>query len=317
MIMAMVAAYLVLLHLLFNVFKVVKASNRNKIIVTIAGCLGIFAFWYVVTYNQPQSNQLLVYRTTVQMVPRVSGRVIEVDVERNKPVSKGDVLFRLDPRAYQYKLNRLNAELELAKIRFNQATILAERNAGPLVDVQRREAEVNSLEAQVDNAELDLAETVVYAPSNGYVTAMLLQPGFVATQFRPALTFIDTDSVFVGAAFKQQSLELAQIGDPAEIALDRYPGRIFIGTVSRITEASGAGILAANSPVPTFTGEDTPHARFFVQFELDDKKLAQSLPPGASGAAAIYSTKSIQQTAMIRRVAIRFYTFFNYVLPDG
>ncbi len=146
---------------------------------------------------------------------------------------------------------------------------------------------------------------------------MLLQPGFVATQFRPALTFIDTDSVFVGAAFKQQSLQLAQTGDPAEIALDRYPGKIFSGTVSRITEASGSGILAANSPVPTFTEQGTPHARFFVQFKLDDTEVANTLPPGASGAAAIYSSNGIQQTSMIRRVAIRFYTFFNYILPDG
>jgi len=317
MIMAMIAAYLVLLHLVFNVFKVVQASGRNKIIVTIAGCIGIFMFWYVVTYNQPQSNQLIVYRTNVQMVPRVAGRVIEVAVERNTPVTKGDVLFRLDPRAYQYKLDRLNAELKLAEIRLNQATILAERNAGPIVDVQRREAEVNSLKAQVDSAELDLAETVVYAPSNGYVTALLLQPGFVATQFRPALTFIDTDRVFVGAAFKQQSLQLAALGDPAEIALDRFPGRIFTGKVSAITEASGSGIVAANAAIPTFTEKGVPHARFFVQFELDNAEIAKTLPPGASGAAAIYSSKGVQQTSMIRRVAIRFYTFFNYILPDG
>ncbi len=317
MIMAMVAAYLVVLYLLFNVFKVVDASNRNKIVVTIAGCIGIFAFWYVVTYNQPQSNQLIVYRTTVQMVPRVSGRVVDVAVERNVPVARGDVLFKLDPRAYQYKLDRLVAERDLAQLRLEQATILAERNAGPVVDVQSRQAEVASLSAQIASAELDLAETVVYAPSNGYVTAMTLQPGFVATQFRPALTFIDTDKVFLGAAFKQQALQLAGVGDPVEIALDRYPGRIFNGKVSAITEASGSGIIAANSAVPTLTDAGVPRARFLVQFKLDNAAMAKELPPGASGAVAIYSSQGIQQTSMIRRVAIRFYSYFNYVLPDG
>lgn len=317
MIMAMIAAYLVLLHLLFNVFKVVKASNRNKIIVTIAGCVGIFLFWYVVTFNQPQSNQLIVYRTTIQMVPRVTGRVVEVNVERITPIAKGDVLFKLDPRPYRYTLDRLEAEHELAAIRLNQATILAERKTGPVVEVQRWQAEVNKLEALIDSAELDLAETIVYAPSNGYVAAMTLKPGYVASPARAALNFVDTDNLHVGAAFKQQSLQLANIGDPVEIALDRYPGRIFTGTVKRITEASGTGILPVSGAVPTFTEAGVPHARFFVQFELDNAELAKTLPPGASGAAAIYSSKGVQKTAMIRRVAIRFYTYFNYILPDG
>ena len=317
MIMAMIAAYLVLLHLIFNVFKVVDASNRNKIIVTIVGCIGIFLFWYVVTFNQPQSNQLVVYRTTIQMVPRVTGRVIEVNVERNMPVARGDVLFKLDPRPYQYTLDRLKAEYELADIRLQQATTLAERNAGPVVDVQRRQAQVNSLGAQIEGAELDLAETVVYAPSDGYATAMTLETGYVASPNRPALNFINTESVFVGAAFKQQSLELAKVGDPVEIAFDRFPGQIFTGTVKVITEASGSGVLSPGAGIPVLTEQGVPHARFFVQFELDDEDLAKQLPPGASGAAAIYSSQGVQQTAMIRKVAIRFYTYFNYILPDG
>ncbi len=317
MIMAMIAAYLLALHLIFNVFKVVEASNRNKIIVTVVGCIGIILFWYVVTFNQPQSNHLIVYRTTTQMVPRVTGRVIEVNVERNQPVARGDVLFKLDPRPYQYTLDRLKAEHELAEIRLQQATTLAERDAGPPVEVQRRQAQVNTLGAQIEGAELDLAETVVYAPSNGYVTAMTLRPGYVASPNRAALNFIDTEQVHVGAPFKQQSLELAKVGDPAEIAFDRFPGRIFRGTVKVITEASGSGILAPNAGIPVFTEQGVPHARFYVQFELDDKDLAKRLPPGASGAVAIYSSAGIEKTAMIRKVAIRFYTYFNYILPDG
>ena len=316
MIMAMIAGYLVILHLIFNVFKLVDASNRNKIIVTVVGVIGISLFWYVVTFNQPQSNELVVYRTTTQMVPRVTGRVIEVAVQRNEPMNKGDVLFKIDPRPYRYTLERLEAEYRLASVRLEQATILAERNAGPVFDVQQRQAQVDSLNAQIAAAKLNLEETTVYAPSNGYVTAMTLQPGFIASPARPALNFIDTDRVFIGANFKQQSLEKARVGDPIEAALDRFPGKIFTGKVGAIVEASGAGILAPSAPVPT-SSKPAAHPRFFVRVAFDDTEFVKTLPPGASGAVAIYSSAGWQATAMIRRVAIRFYTFFNYILPDG
>lgn len=83
------------------------------------------------------------------------------------------------------------------------------------------------------------------------------------------------------------------------------------------TEASGSGIIAANTAVPTLTDAGVPRAKIFVLFEFDTEAKARELPPGASGAVAICSSQGIQQTSMIRRVAIRFYSYLNYVLPDG
>jgi multidrug resistance efflux pump len=44
-------------------------------------------------------------------VPQVRGRVVEVPVEPNRPVKKGDVLFRIDPTPYQLTVNSLEAQL--------------------------------------------------------------------------------------------------------------------------------------------------------------------------------------------------------------
>ena len=50
----------------------------------------------------PSSADLRVYRYTVPIVSQVRGRVIEVPIEEgNRPVKKGDVLFRIDPTPYQ------------------------------------------------------------------------------------------------------------------------------------------------------------------------------------------------------------------------
>ena len=63
----------------------------------------------------PSSADLRVFRYTVPIVSQVRGRVIEVPIEEgNRPVKKGDVLFRIDPTPYQLQVNTLQAQLASA-----------------------------------------------------------------------------------------------------------------------------------------------------------------------------------------------------------
>ena len=72
-------------------------------------CLNVFA---------PTTTDVRVVRYVVPIVSQVRGRVIEVPVENNRPVKKGDVLFKIDPTPYQNEVNSLKARLasEEAKV---------------------------------------------------------------------------------------------------------------------------------------------------------------------------------------------------------
>jgi len=72
-------------------------------------CLNIFA---------PTTTDVRVVRYVVPIVSQVRGRVIEVPVENNRPVKKGDVLFKIDPTPYQNEVASLKARLasEEAKV---------------------------------------------------------------------------------------------------------------------------------------------------------------------------------------------------------
>jgi multidrug resistance efflux pump len=59
----------------------------------------------------PSALDVQVVKYVVQVMPRVTGRVIEVPVEPNRLIRKGDVLFRIDPRPFQYEVDRLEAML--------------------------------------------------------------------------------------------------------------------------------------------------------------------------------------------------------------
>ena len=69
----------------------------------------------------PSSPDVRVFKYTVPIVSQVRGRVIEVPVsEGNRPVKKGEVLFRIDPTPYQLTVNQLQAQLANAEAQQRQ-----------------------------------------------------------------------------------------------------------------------------------------------------------------------------------------------------
>ena len=72
------------------------------ILVMIAIGLTIFVIWRLDT--APRTDDAYAYADTINVAPDVSGRIVELAVVDNQRVSKGDVLFRIDPRPFQAKL---------------------------------------------------------------------------------------------------------------------------------------------------------------------------------------------------------------------
>ncbi len=97
--------------------------------------------------------------------------------------------------------------------------------------------------AALEKARLDLVRTEVVAPSHGVVTNLQLAVGQVVSAGQPALTVIDAGTVWVSAAFKENSLEHMQPNDPAELVFDLLPGRVFKGRV----ESVGWGVAQEGS----------------------------------------------------------------------
>ena len=54
----------------------------------------------------PRTDDAYVYADTINVVPEVSGRIVELPVRDNQAVKKGDLLLRIDPRPYQAALDQ-------------------------------------------------------------------------------------------------------------------------------------------------------------------------------------------------------------------
>lgn len=127
----------------------------------------------------------------VEIRPRVSGYLTEVRFQAGQIVSKGDVLFVIDPRPFKAAAQRAEADLESAKVRLNWAKREIERAEQLLktraisteeADLRRTRlsegnAAVAAAEAALVTAKLNVEYTEVRSPVSGRVSRALITPG--------------------------------------------------------------------------------------------------------------------------------------------
>jgi multidrug resistance efflux pump len=326
MIAFLTLCYCGLVWLIFLKLKLLPWNRGSQFGVVAVGISGVLALLVAMSLYQPYSTDVRLYNLVVEIVPRVTGRVIDVPVEGGDPVEKGAVLFRVDPRPFEYEVKRLRADLMEARANRRLAKAEYERNqrarrTGAVsqsdVDAARAREEalvgaIGSREAQMEQAEWDLEEATVYAPSKGVVTNLTLRPGQVASKMagQPVMTFVSGEAPRIVATFPPNALRHIRVGDLAEIALDRHPGKILNARVATLVDISAQGQLAPSGDIPDWTDVE-PTSRFAIRFELEEESSRFALPGGAGGAAAIYTDKA-KAIRIVRKVVIRMYTWLNY-----
>src|SRR5262249_28479178 len=185
---------------------------------------------------------------------------------------------------------------------------------GRAFDVQQRQADVDKLKAQVEGAKWNLEQTVVTAPSDGYVTNLgLLKGARVANlPLSPVMAFISTAETVVGVQTQQIYTRYIERGQDVEVTFKFFPGQVFTGKVTSVLEGTGGGQVLR--PGTAVAPRQITAAPFVVRVNLDDAKLAASLPAGTAGNAAIY-TQHIKPAHVIRKVILRQIAILNYINP--
>ncbi|MCY1390030.1 Inner membrane protein YiaV [compost metagenome] len=281
--------------------------------VVLVGCLVFF-----MNYNHPYSEVARSYFISTPISPNVSGQVIEVPVERDRAVKKGDVLFRLDPTSFESRVKSLEAQLVSARADLHRASTLVQRNVGNRRDLDQATAQVNAIEAQLIGARYDLSSTTVRAPADGIVSQLILRPGVRATRFatRPSMVFIPNEDYFYVAWMRQNSQLRLKAGDAAEIAFDGLPGQVFQASVRRVLPVIGEGQIQPGGNLISFS-QSPPAGRVPVILDITDaafEPYRATLPGGSFGQAAVYSEHA-EELAVMRKILLRMSSWLNYIYP--
>ena len=306
--------YLAIVWVVFKVFKV--PVNKWTITTSIlVGFLGISLVILVMNYHHPYSKEARMYFYTTPIVPNVAGEVIEVPVKPNESLNEGDVLFRIDPTPFEERVAEVSAELTLAREDLADAKQLVKKGAARQRAVDQATATVDALIAQLGQAQYDLKETVVRAPTKGYVTHQRLRPGMraVPMPLRPVMTFIhDEGEVFV-AAFTQNPLQVIKPGAEAEVVFDSIPGHVFAAKVGGIIDVIALGqIQPSGDLIDLDSARLKQQGRVPVFIEITDDLSEYQLVGGVKGEVAVYSDKW-KMFDIIRRVLLRMKAWQKYL----
>ena len=181
--------------LVFIKFKWLPWNIYSQVAVVVIALAGLTTMILVLNVVAPSSNDVRVINYSVEVVPRVTGRVIEVPIEGNRLIKKGTPILKLDPEPFKLKVNELEAglvsseasakqlqqdlssaksntasalaQLNLSRMRLKQSQQLASQGAGAHYDVDTYESEVKRLQPAYEAART--AETKVQTQLNALV----------------------------------------------------------------------------------------------------------------------------------------------------
>jgi multidrug resistance efflux pump len=371
--------YVAICYAIFKIFRI-PVNQWTLATAALGGVFGLALLFITMAYNHPFSTNARIYFAVTPILPSVRGRVIEVPVEdrTNQHLEAGEVLFKIDPKPYQYIVDEKRAGLadaeanvaqlkasvdqasastakwkaqqQLAQENYDRQSYLVEKQAvaqaaldtatrnldaakqataeaaaaedrarqayGATVDGEH--SVIVRLRNELADAQYDLDQTVVRAPTAGFVTQMGLRPGVyvVPAPFRPAMIFVNDSprDRFLVAAFQQNALQRVRFGDEAEVLFKGIPGRVFKAKVNLVIDAIAAGQLQSTGALVNAPG--VAEDRALVRLDLVDDTSGYEVPLGSAGEAAIY-TQHFRELSLLRKILLRMRSWHNYVFFES
>jgi multidrug resistance efflux pump len=161
--------YSVIVWLIFFKFKLLPWNITSQVIVVTIPIIALTILILFMNICAPSSSDVRAQNYVIPIVPRVTGQVTEVPIEPNRPIKKGDVLFKIDPvpfeaaqraaeatlRGAKDQLNNatnkkasLTPRIDLAKKRVEQFTALAAAGAGKRADLEQAQSDLSNLQSE-------------------------------------------------------------------------------------------------------------------------------------------------------------------------
>jgi RND family efflux transporter MFP subunit len=237
--------------------------------------------------------------TDTPIYARTNGYLTKWNYDIGASVKKGDLLAEIDTPEVDEQLRQARADLATADAHLRLADITAQREEDLLktrsVSVQERDNAVGAAEAdratvtsrQADVARLERLQSYekIYAPFDGVITARNADVGNLinagaGTPARELFHLSDIRKIRVFVAVPETNSRIAQIGAPATLTLDEFPGETFNGTLVRTANAIDAATrtLTVEVDVDNPAGRLLPGAYAMVHFNLPNSAQSVAVP---------------------------------------
>ncbi|MBZ4687957.1 MAG: efflux transporter periplasmic adaptor subunit [Clostridiales bacterium] len=200
----------------------------------------------------------------VSIIPKVGGRVEEVNIEVGQRVEKGDTLIVLERDEIAAALKQAEAALASSKAlrvqnesTYNNAKIDYERMkklysegaiSKQLLDQARLqldvsnpdsiEAQVKQAEAALEQAKYNLANTIITSPISGIVTSVDLEEGEMASPGIAVARVVNMDKVYIESSVTENQVNHLEVGQKVDVIIGAISTEPLVGTVYSVSPAA-------------------------------------------------------------------------------
>jgi len=191
----------------------------------------------------------------VEVKSRVAGELQRLAADTNQQVAQGALLAEIDPRDVNNAFEQATADLEVAKARVETTAAQARRanrlfDQGVVAAQDRETADLTATNAKADllkaQTNLDLArqrlgDVKIRAPISGTIIERTVEQGQIVTSASGNVSggttlvkMADLSIMQARALVDEVDIGRMRPGQPVEVTVEAYPGRIFRGTVEKI-----------------------------------------------------------------------------------
>jgi len=232
------------------------AQRHKRIALTVVGVVAaIFVLFYAIdAWTHEETDDAYVTGHLHNISSRINAVVTDVKVNDNQFVNKGDVLVELDPMEYIALTAAAQAQLKKAQADLDRQKPLMEMHAISTQDVDATQSTHDVDEAQLRLAQLQIEYSTIKAPASGTIGRKNVEIGNRVSSGQTLMVLVEPE-LWVVANFKETQLAKMQIGQPATIAIDSIPGKVFKGKVQSFSPATGNqfALLPADNSTGNFT----------------------------------------------------------------
>jgi RND family efflux transporter MFP subunit len=253
----------------------------------------------------------LIGESTVDVVPRLAGRIEAVNVRMGDRVTKGQVVAKMDDRDIREQVSQAEANLEVnnATVRTRESDLKASeivlsrqktmmmsglttkqnlddadaRYNSALAQLDVAKAQTTQTRARIEELKITLGNTNVVSPVDGFVGRRNLDPGAFAGNNAPLVSVVAIGTVRLVANLVEKDFRRVVTGMPAVVEVDAFPGEKFTGKVSRVSPsfdpATRTAPMEIEVPNPGYRLKPGMYAR--VSLTIDRQADALVVPRSA------------------------------------
>ena len=283
----LILIYVSICYAVFKVFRI-PVNQWSLATAALGGIIGIALLLLIMNYNHPFTKNARIYFAVTPVLPTVKGRVIEVPVQANAPLKEGDVLFRIDPKPYEYVVEQKKAALAEAeqnvrqlKASLDQAAAATEgANAQFALAQQNYDRQAELFQKRI------IAQATLDTFTRNLETSRQTFAGAKAEEERARLAY-SSNIAGVNTAVARLRAELADAQWDLEQTVTRAPS---VGFVTQLGLRPGMYVIPAPlRPVMVFVNADEKDQALGAAFQQnslqrvkagDDAEVAFDAVPG-------------------------------------